>query len=346
MLSHRHLIRWMTLEVEHMFVAIICALFISSLYAFPCDDSYMADHLRTGNYDSFYQHLNQCEPDISGPYRTISKAVLLDNPEYLIAVIDKSINTNLLLAMKYASHYPNCKTFELICDRYSSHEQFPDFLQITFVQAMLQLALYHLRTFIQYGVDIQAPSNILPAILENQRHIPLLLENGLNLEVPVNDHENVFIATVQRRRDFYTVRNLLDSGINLAANPAAISEKEEEVACRLIGTGAIDLSSIFTDNGSLLRQAVYFNLIRAVRAILETGYDINTTYTDNSTSLHTAVQYDMPDMIDLLLEAGADPSRRDCSGKTPYMMALSLKHTECIKRLASTLSASMKRKFC
>lgn len=313
----------------------------------------MAGCLNNGNYDTFYQHLNHCVPDVFGPYRTISAAAHMENPEFLTALINKNFETNLLLALRCSSASLESKYFERICDRYSEHPRFLDILQSAYVFAMHNYCLRHLRVFLQYGVDIQLPSEIIPGILENQSAMPLLVENGLNLEVRVNNHDNVFIATVLRRRNFDTVRNLLDLGVNLTANPAklseilvlAISEKEEDIACRLILTGAIDLVNIYTTAGSILRQAVYFNLKSVVKAILETGCDVNTAYFDNTTPLHTAVQRDLPEMIDLLLEAGADTSIREFGGQTPYIMARELRRTECINRLAPKSSESLKRKF-
>jgi ankyrin repeat protein len=83
----------------------------------------------------------------------------------------------------------------------------------------------------------------------------------------------------------------------------------------------------------LLFDAIWPGSEDLVRTLIEHGANVNGSY-QGVTPLHRALNIDAPiELVKLLLELGADPRATDSSGRTPYMLAVSLSRKSALIEL-------------
>lgn len=122
---------------------------------------------------------------------------------------------------------------------------------------------------------------------------------------------------------------------------AAIGNREEELACKLIDSGA-NVNQEDTWGKSPICYASHLGLIRVVSKLIDKGANVDRrTFKTGFTPLHEAAERGHEEIITLLLNAGANPNARcndeyedaELGDSTPLDLAIKHKHLKVIELL-------------
>lgn len=198
-----------------------------------------------------------------------------------------------------------------------------------------------LRAAIEAGWDIEAGIVLsktttlspldLALVTQRKKVVQLLVEHGVNLNVPQNP---AFLRAVRYCGEDI-VRYVVEQGAEMDKVNRVGSDAYSEAYCGnkknipLIHELGLDIKLY---GGAVTRQAASDHDIRTLTYLLDHGADINynkadSVYPYQATPLTVAVRNGNMAMAKFLIERGADVTLAEKNGERPYTIAVSNKHT-------------------
>lgn len=206
-----------------------------------------------------------------------------------------------------------------------------------------------LRAAIAAGWDIEAGIVLsknttlspldLALVAQKKKVVKLLVEHGVNLNVP---HNPAFLRAVRYCKEDL-VRYVVEQGSEMdkvnrigsgAYSQAYYGNKKNIPLIQELGL------DIRLHGGAVTRQAVSDHDIKTLTYLLDQGVDINYNQADSvypyqATPLTVAVRIGNMAMVKFLVERGADVTLAEKDGERPYTIAVSNKNTALADYLKS-----------
>lgn len=179
----------------------------------------------------------------------------------------------------------------------------------------------------------------LAIVSQQMKVIKLLVEHGVNLNVP---HNPAFLSAVRYGKQD-VIRYLVTHGAELdksnqtgsgAYSQAYYGNKGNIPLIQELG---LDIKQ---HGGPVLRQAVSDHDLKTLKYLLDHGVDINynrpdMVYPYQATPLTVAARMGNMNMVQFLVERGADVTIAEKDGDRPYTIAVANKHIEMAEYLKS-----------
>lgn len=187
----------------------------------------------------------------------------------------------------------------------------------------------------------------LAIVSQQMKVIKLLVEHGVNLNVP---HNPAFLSAVRYGKQD-VIRYLVTHGAELdksnqtgsgAYSQAYYGNKGNIPLIQELG---LDIKQ---HGGPVLRQAVSDHDLKTLTYLLDHGVDINynrpdMVYPYQATPLTVAARMGNMNMVQFLVERGADVTIAEKDGDRPYTIAVANKHIEMAEYLKSLEPADFHR---
>ncbi|RDW63668.1 hypothetical protein BP6252_11213 [Coleophoma cylindrospora] len=182
------------------------------------------------------------------------------------------------------------------------------------------------RTFIEFGVDVNEPSSRMihalhAAIFNTQvKVVQILLDHGARMDIIDSVFGSPLLAALQGPTAQIPFAKPHASRATIKPPGYQKMKGCEEIARLLISRG-ISANTEFGDNGNALQIACFIGSETIVNLLLDNGADINTSGGKYGTALMAALKGSHSAIVRILLQRGADPNQTSAEGGTPLETA-------------------------
>ncbi|KAH0559171.1 hypothetical protein GP486_004295 [Trichoglossum hirsutum] len=196
-----------------------------------------------------------------------------------------------------------------------------------------------------HGVEKIVPKTLnwtplMAAAMEGDvRTVKLLLENGVDIEAPLEDGETALMLGALKGHH-EVIRILLSSGANIDATTAkgwttlmlVVRDGDEKTVNFLLSCGA-DVNHLSPDRWSALAEATSQGHVPIMRLLLQCGADTESKSSHDWTPLMHAAYRGDEAAVGILLEAGADMDILSLHDETAVLLAAAGSHTGIVRTL-------------